>query len=115
MVVRRSRVAELAPLSGASLLPCRHSSLPTGTTSASPSRGPRQRWTGLLFVAVSINLKQILKVAYLPTRAAEPLSIMIGLLLLSVFLLVPGQRTAVLGAEAPFLADCSNGGPHPRA
>jgi len=55
--------------------------------------------TGLLFVAVSINLKQILDMPSLPTRAAETLSIVLGLLLLSVFMLVPGQSQAVLGTE----------------
>ncbi len=65
-------------------------------------RGRRRRrgaLTGLLFVAVSINLKQILELPTLPTRAAETLSIMIGRLLLSVFMLVPGQSDAALGAE----------------
>jgi modulator of FtsH protease len=55
--------------------------------------------TGLLFVAVSINLKQILDIPSLPTRAAETLSVVLGLLLLSVFMLVPGQSQAVLGTE----------------
>jgi hypothetical protein len=55
--------------------------------------------SGLIFVAVSINLTQILQHKTLPTRAVETLSIMIGLLLLSVFMLVPGQSTQVLGAE----------------
>ena len=40
--------------------------------------------TGLLFVAVSINLKQILAFPTLPTRAAETLSVMIGLLLVEI-------------------------------
>ena len=55
--------------------------------------------TGLLFVAVSINLRQILDFPSLPTRAAETLSIVLGLLFLSVFMLVPGQSQAVLGCE----------------
>ena len=37
--------------------------------------------TGLLLVAVSINLKRILDFPSLPTRAAETLSIVLGLLL----------------------------------
>jgi len=55
--------------------------------------------TGLLFVAVSINLTRILEFEILPTRAVETLSIMIGLLLLSVIMLVPGQGSTILGAE----------------
>jgi modulator of FtsH protease len=34
-----------------------------------------------------------------PTRAAETLSVLLGLLLLSVFIVVPGQSRAVLGSE----------------
>src|ERR1700712_751563 len=55
--------------------------------------------TGLLFVAVSINLKEILEGRLLPRRAAETLSIMVGLLVLSVFMLVPGQADWILGVE----------------
>jgi modulator of FtsH protease len=55
--------------------------------------------TGLIFVAVSINLAQILKYRALPVRAAETLSVLGGLLLLSVFVLVPGQSRVALGIE----------------
>jgi len=55
--------------------------------------------TGLLFVAVSINLTRILQFDFLPTRAVETLSIMIGLLMLSVIILIPGQTRTLLGAE----------------
>jgi modulator of FtsH protease len=55
--------------------------------------------TGLIFVAVSINLEQVLKYRALPPRAVETLSILIGLLVLSVFVLIPGQGPAALGAE----------------
>jgi modulator of FtsH protease len=55
--------------------------------------------TGLIFVAVSINLAQILKFRALPVRAAETLSVLLGLLLLSVFMLVPGQSSVALGLE----------------
>src|SRR6266704_2360240 len=78
-----------------------HDLVPVGRM-ARAVRGRRRRrgaLTGLLFVAVSINLKQILELPTLPTRAAETLSIMIGRLLLSVFMLVPGQSDAALGAE----------------
>jgi hypothetical protein len=55
--------------------------------------------TGLIFVAVSINLARILEYPGLPTRAIETISLLVGLLLLSVFMLIPGQATGALGAE----------------
>ena len=55
--------------------------------------------TGLIFVAVSINLEQVLKYRALPPRAVETLSILIGLLVLSVFILIPGQSLTALGIE----------------
>jgi modulator of FtsH protease len=55
--------------------------------------------TGLIFVAVSINLEEVLKNQALPPRALETLSILIGLLVLSVFVLIPGQSLTALGAE----------------
>jgi hypothetical protein len=55
--------------------------------------------TGLIFVAVSINLTQILKYRQLPVRALETLAVLGGLLLLAVFVLVPGQSRVALGIE----------------
>jgi hypothetical protein len=55
--------------------------------------------TGLIFVAVSINLTRILEYPGLPTRAVETLSLLVGLLLLSVLMLVPGQAISALGSE----------------
>jgi hypothetical protein len=63
------------------------------------SAGAAAALTGLIFVAVSINLAQILADRRLPTRAAETLSILVGLVLLSVLMLVPGQGRIVLGIE----------------
>jgi hypothetical protein len=55
--------------------------------------------TGLLFVAVSINLQRILQYRNLPGRAGQTL-VMFGIpLVFSIFLLVPGQSRAVLAAE----------------
>jgi modulator of FtsH protease len=48
---------------------------------------------------VSINLEQVLKYRALPPRAVETLSILIGLLVLSVFILIPGQSLTALGIE----------------
>ena len=55
--------------------------------------------TGLLFVAISINLDQILKYAGLPGRAAGTLGMLVSALLVSGFALAPGQSPRVLGIE----------------
>ncbi|MGY1681506.1 hypothetical protein [Geodermatophilus sp. SYSU D01176] len=54
---------------------------------------------GLLFVAVSINLKQVLRIAWLPLRAGETLGVLVVLLATAVFVLVPGQSPTALGLE----------------
>ncbi len=54
---------------------------------------------GLLFVAVSINLKRILEFPSLPARAGQTLILFVTPLLVGLFLLVPGQANAVLAAE----------------
>jgi hypothetical protein len=57
--------------------------------------------TGLVFVAVSINLQQIVSDpgSGLPGRAAEALILLVGVLTASVLLLVPGQGQAMVGSE----------------
>ena len=54
---------------------------------------------GLLFVAVSINLRQIVKFPHLPTRALEALATLLCVLVISTFALVPGQTDLVHGLE----------------
>jgi hypothetical protein len=54
---------------------------------------------GLLFVAVSINLEQVLRLAWLPLRAGETLGVLVVLLATAVFVLVPGQSSTALGLE----------------
>ena len=55
--------------------------------------------TGLLFVAVSINLSQILEHAkFLPARAAETLATLLFVVVSSALALIP-QSTRLLGAE----------------
>jgi len=54
---------------------------------------------GLLFVAVSINLEQVLGIAWLPLRAGETLGVLVVLLATAVFVLVPGQPPTALGLE----------------
>jgi hypothetical protein len=55
--------------------------------------------TGLLFVAVSINLTRVLQFPQLPTRAAETLISLMSVLVVSTFALVPGQSLATYGVE----------------
>jgi hypothetical protein len=55
--------------------------------------------TGLLFVAISINLEQILKYPQLPGRAAGTLGILVSALVVSGFALAPGQGNRTLGIE----------------
>jgi hypothetical protein len=56
--------------------------------------------TGLVFVAVSINLQEIVSEpgSGLPGRAAEALILLVGVLTASVLLLVPGQGRGTVGA-----------------
>lgn len=54
---------------------------------------------GLVFVAVSINVDRILKFEGLPARALETVLMLLGVLLLSIVGLIPGQSSAALGAE----------------
>lgn len=55
--------------------------------------------TGLLFVAVSINLQRILAYSALPSRAGQTLILFASPLLVGILLLVPGQGTAALGGQ----------------
>src|SRR5829696_5460120 len=57
--------------------------------------------TGLVFVAVSINLQEIVSEpgSGLPGRAAEALILLVGVLTASILLLVPGQGKVMVGAE----------------
>lgn len=55
--------------------------------------------TGLLFVALSINLGQVIKGAGLVARAIEVLVLLVSVLLVSVLLLIPGQPQSAAGSE----------------
>jgi hypothetical protein len=55
--------------------------------------------TGLIVVAVSINLSRILSFPQLPPRAAESIVMLTGALIISSFGLVPRQPIALFGAE----------------
>ncbi|HXY94215.1 MAG TPA: hypothetical protein VEP49_17180 [Acidimicrobiia bacterium] len=60
--------------------------------------------TGLLFVAISINLQRILQFAWLPGRAATTVVILVTVLLVASVGLAPGQSARVFGAEALVIA-----------
>jgi hypothetical protein len=55
--------------------------------------------SGLLFVAVSINIARILSFPNLPIRAGQTLIMLVIPLVVSVVLLVPAQPRAALGSE----------------
>ena len=55
--------------------------------------------TGLVIVAISINLKEIVGNRLLSSRAAETIGLLGGVLIVSTLVLVPGQPRQVLGAE----------------
>jgi hypothetical protein len=54
---------------------------------------------GLLFVAISINLKLILEHRHLPGRAAGTLGTLLSVLVVGIFGLAPGQSHRILGVE----------------
>ncbi|MFN8111599.1 MAG: hypothetical protein U0R51_00215 [Solirubrobacterales bacterium] len=55
--------------------------------------------TGLLFVAVSINLDRILSFRGLPSRALATLVLLLEVTIVSIFALAPGQSTTAIGIE----------------
>ena len=55
--------------------------------------------TGLIFVAVSINLARILEFPGLAERAAETIVQLLGAMIISLIALVPGQSVLLLGVE----------------
>jgi hypothetical protein len=74
------------------------------------SAGACAALTGLLFVAVSVNLGPILKYAGLPERALQTLLLLLGALVVSIAGLIPGQSTEALGVELLVLAAFIIGG-----
>ena len=54
---------------------------------------------GLIFVAVSINLAKIIEYQGVAGRAAEALSLLMGVVLIGTFGLAPGQSLRALGIE----------------
>jgi hypothetical protein len=64
---------------------------------------------GLLFIAVSINLKQILEIKSLPSRAAQTLVMFATPLITALLLVVPGQARVALGVELLATGLCIGG------
>ena len=54
---------------------------------------------GLVFVALSVNLERILRVAGLPGRAGETVIVLIGAVVQCAFLLIPGLDHVALGVS----------------
>lgn len=54
---------------------------------------------GLLFIAVSINLRQILDIPSLPSRAAQTLILFATPLVTGLVVIIPGQARVALGLE----------------
>ena len=63
------------------------------------SIGAAAALAGLLFVAISINLEQILAFPLQPGRAAGTLGTLVGALVVSGCVLAPGQSHQALGTE----------------
>jgi len=63
------------------------------------SGGASAALTGLLFVAVSVNIERILEVAGLPERALQTLLMLLSAVIISLLVLIPGQSPAALGVE----------------
>ena len=55
--------------------------------------------TGLLFVAVSINIEQILAIGPLAGRALSTMILFVVPLVVGILILVPGQSVTALGLE----------------
>jgi hypothetical protein len=55
--------------------------------------------TGLVFVALSINLKQILAFPGLPSRAGEAIILLMQPVIIGALALIPGQSPLALGIE----------------
>jgi modulator of FtsH protease len=65
----------------------------------SAQAGAAATLTGLVFVAVSINLPRVLSVPGLSGRAAESLLQLFGVVVISTTMLLPGQPQLALGTE----------------
>jgi modulator of FtsH protease len=67
--------------------------------------------TGLVVVAISINLSRILAFAQLPGRAGESLTLLVGPLVVASVALIPGQPALALGLEVLTIGLATTGFP----
>ncbi len=63
------------------------------------SAGASAALTGLLFVAVSVNISHILSLPGLPERALQTLLLLLSAVVVSLLGLIPGQSDTALGIE----------------
>ena len=70
------------------------------------SAGASAALTGLLFVAVSVNIERILEFKGLPERALQTLLLLLSVVVASVICLIPGQSTTALGIELLVVGVC---------
>ncbi len=70
------------------------------------SAGASAALTGLLFVAVSVNLERILQFEGLPERALQTLLLLLSAMLISLICLIPGQSATALGIELLAVSVC---------
>jgi modulator of FtsH protease len=78
-------------------------SLNDWTTYLSTQAGASASLTGLVFVAVSINLNRVISVPGLAGRAAESIIQLFGVFIISTVGLVPRQSAATFGVEVVVL------------
>ncbi|MGA8312245.1 MAG: hypothetical protein WB755_19600 [Terriglobales bacterium] len=62
--------------------------------------------TGLVFVAVSINLEKVLRYPSLPGRARESITQLFSVLVIATLCLIPNQSMAALGWQLLLLGLC---------
>ena len=68
------------------------------------SAGAGAALAGLIIVAMSVNIKEIIAGEGLPARAAATISSVVVILVASIALLVPGQPATALGVELAVFA-----------
>jgi hypothetical protein len=73
--------------------------LASWTVFLSVAAGVSATLTGLIFVAISINLNRILEFPNLVDRAAESILQILGALIVSIWALAPGKSNLVFGVE----------------
>lgn len=64
---------------------------------------------GLIIVAISVNIKEIIRGSSLPARAIATIAAVMVILVSATVLLVPGQPALLLGLELVLFAACALG------